>query len=130
MKENMIGWDVFRKANYVQGLINTTIPGVSSDEVYTMLGHVAHHHYNTRKVGLSEKEILLYDLLLKHKLVPSTVYNWFSLTRTPQDLQQRVRRGTISQKQALRMAMNRKRQQEMSLSLQILESGRNAIRRL
>jgi len=130
MRQDIIHWDVWKKIKFVERLIEESIGVVNGDDLYTMLGRISHYHYTTRQHGLKEKELMIYEILIKNDLNPSTVYKWYCLTRTPQDLQQRIRSGKINQKQALRMTLNRRREKEMGLAMQVLTEGRDVIRRL
>ncbi len=96
----------------------------------TMLCHIAHHHYKEKRMDLNEKEMFLYDKLLKYGYNPSTVYKWFLLTKVPEDIKGRIQRQEISQRQALRMASNRKKVKEVNLGFQLMEEARAAIRGL
>ncbi|HZX44084.1 MAG TPA: hypothetical protein VFF28_00215 [Candidatus Nanoarchaeia archaeon] len=122
--------ELFEKIKVARNLIDESFPGLDGDSLMTMLCHIAHHHYHEKMMDLNEREMFLYDKLLKYGYNPSTVYKWFLLTKVPEDIKGRIKRQEISQKQAFRMSFNRKRVKEVNLGFQLMEEARAAIRGL
>jgi hypothetical protein len=85
---------VFIKARMVCDLLKRHIGEVSGDELLTILCHLHHHHRNRRKEPLTEKEMIVYDILLKENINPHTAYYWLCITKTPED----VRKGLFQNK--------------------------------
>lgn len=130
MEENKPNLDFFVKIKKARELIESNFPDVVGDTLMTWLCHIGHYHYDKKKRMLSERELVLYDLLLRNGYNPSTVYKWFLITKVPEDILGRIRRQEISQKQALRMACNRRHLKEVNLGLQLMEAARAVIRTL
>lgn len=81
-----------------------------------------------KKEELTTIERLVYDYLLRNKLNPSTTYRWFLVVRVPSDVKEKLEKGLISVKKALEINRNRKKAQESSTGLLILEEMREIIK--
>ncbi|MBI2573566.1 hypothetical protein HYV86_06900 [Candidatus Woesearchaeota archaeon] len=128
---------IFYKVNEVREHIKQEIPELSGDRLIHMLAHCRRHwegnlHYGRRAVKenalkvreLTKTEHILYDLLLRLKLNPSTAYRWFLATRVPDDIKEKLRNNQISQKKALEISANRKRVKESNIGLLMMEEIR------
>nr|AQS33910.1 hypothetical protein [uncultured archaeon] len=91
--------DIFAEVNEIKKHIGEILPELDGDRLIIMMSHCrqyyeGHLHYGRRgipenqqkKRDLTEAENILYELLLKLKLNPSTSYRWFLATRIPQDI--------------------------------------------
>ena len=134
---------IFDKINEVKQHIKVTLPEVDSDRLIHMLSHCRRYyegklHYGRRSVegnqqkkrDLTETERILYDLLFKLNLNPSTAYRWFLATRVPSDIKEKLEKGLISQRKAMEISANRKRVKESNIGLLMMEEIRTIMRSL
>jgi uncharacterized protein YjaZ len=92
--------DVFVKSNMFATLIKSHIGEISGDDLLTILCHLHHHHRDRRREPLTEKEMIVYDIILKEGLNPHSVYAWFCASKTPEDVRKRIEKGKIDLRQA------------------------------
>ena len=129
--------DIFEEIHKIKQHIKEILPELDGDRLIIMMSHCrqyyeGHLHYGrraiqenlTRKRDLTEAEKILYELLLKLKLNPSTTYRWFLATRVPQDIKEKLVKGQISQKKALEISANRKRVKQSNIGLLMMEEIR------
>ena len=128
---------IFIKVNEVREHIKQEIPELSGDGLIQMLSHCRNYyngnlHYGRRAIkenelrvrDLTKAERILYDLILRLKLNPGTVYRWFLATRVPDDIKEKLRNNQISQRKALEIASNRRRAKSSNLGLLMMEEIR------
>jgi hypothetical protein len=99
-------------------------------DVCDMMSKLAHYHYNKNKFILLGQDKEIYDFLMKNSYNPYTVYRWFLLERIPEDIRHQLKDNEISQKKAISVAFNRRRETMESFTLSIKELGMNLIRRM
>ena len=97
------------------------------EEIVMSLGHIAKHHYGYRKEPLAEREMLIYDLLLKEDINPETAYEWMLATKVDQGIKQRLENNEISQKQAVRMMKNNDEMLRVNRNLSIIKDCRKLL---
>jgi len=56
-----------------------------------------------RQTQLDELELKIYEFLVKHKYKPSTVYKWFLLKNSAQEIKDRLREKEVSQRDAFQI---------------------------
>jgi hypothetical protein len=116
------------------------LPEIEQDKYIVMLSHVAYFCSNkkeyrarngrkkTYKVKpLTEAEKIMLDYFLKNNLVPITVYRWFRASKVPQDIMQKLRKGQVTVKEAIKTATNRLKQKQSNTGLIMLEEINNVI---
>lgn len=143
IRENGKKRSIFDKVNEVKQHIKATLPEIDSDRLIIMLCRCRRYyegnlHYGRREIKdnrqkkqeLTETERILYDLLLRLKLNPSTAYRWFLATRVPSDIKEKLEKGMISQRKALEISANRKRVKESNIGLLMMEEIRTIMRSL
>ncbi len=134
---------IFDRVYEIKQHIKVILPEVEGDRIIRMLSHCRRYyegklHYGRRSVktnltrvkDLTEAERILYDLLLKLDLNPSTTYRWFLATRVPSDIKEKLEKGQISQKKALEISANRKRVKQSNIGLLMMEEIRTIMRGL
>lgn len=130
MRQDIKNWDTCRKMEFAKEIIKRSLGEIPKREISVILCRIAHKHndpkWKTRE--LTEKEMIVYDCLLKEELNPATVYKWYLLTRTPDDVKQKLRLGIISQKKALKLNAGRIRYKEMQAGFDLMEQCRMLIR--
>lgn len=104
--------DVFDKVEHLKNLIERNVRKFSDDELYKIVEKLGNrwHYPNKRKKGLTltDDETSVYQLLIDHKINPSTAYKWLLVDRAPADIRFKVRSGVIGIREALK---SRKRMQ-------------------
>jgi len=140
IRENGVKRNIFDKVSEIKQHINMILPEIDGDKLINMMSHCRRYyegklHYGRRNVkenldkkrDLTESERILYDLLLKLNLNPSTTYRWFLATIVPADIKEKLAKGHISQKKALEISANRKRVKESNVGLLMIEEIRTII---
>jgi len=98
--------DVFEKVENLKELIKRNVGKFSDDELYKIIEKLGNrwHYPNKRKKGLTltNQETTIYELLLNHKINPSTAYKWLLVDRAPADIRFKVRSGVLSIRDALK----------------------------
>mgnify|MGYP001569266840 FL=1 len=116
-----------QKVEVLKGLFKTIFPGIDDDNLVILLGRCSHYHCNDRN-HLGEDEAILYDFLLKNNLNPCTVYKWFLVHNMPENIQELLQKGKLTQRQALKLSTNERRQKENTLGLELREECRKIVR--
>jgi len=80
-----------------------------------------------RRMELTEIEKIVYQYLLEHDLNPSTTYRWFLSTRVPSDIQDKLAKGEMPVKLALRISANRRRIRESNEGILMMEEMVNIL---
>ena len=98
--------DVFEKVDNLKKIVFRNIRKLSDDELYKIMEKLGNrwHYPNKRKKGLtlSDDETAVYELLLNHKINPSTAYKWLLVDRAPSDIRFKVRSGVMGIREALK----------------------------
>ena len=119
------------------------LPEIEQDKYIVMLSHIAYYcedkkNYrsrNSRKKTykiktLTESEKIMLDYFLKNNLVPITTYRWFRVCKLPEDIKDKLKKGQISVKEAIRTGTNRLKQKQSNSGLLMIEEINNIIRSL
>jgi len=143
IRENGYKRSIFDKVHEIKEQIKKILPELDGSRLMQMLCHCRQQyegklHYGRsnvpenwkKKRELTEAERLLYDLLLRMNLNPSTTYRWFLASRVPSDIHEKLTKGLISQKKALEIAANRRRVKESNTGLLMMEEIRTIMRSL
>ena len=70
------GMGVFTKAQLLKEKIEQSIGALSGDEVLTLMAHLDHFWLNRGKEPLTEREMVVYDLINKEGINACTAYSW------------------------------------------------------
>ena len=125
MLKNTKTKDCFTKAIMFADFVKNQIGEVSGDELLTILCHLHHHYRHRRNEPLTEKEMLVYDLMLREGLNPHTVYSWFLAAKAPSDVEQRLKEGKISIQQAQKLGRNEVLKEQARKGIEFLRDCRN-----
>ncbi|MFH1511421.1 MAG: hypothetical protein ABIF10_07045 [Candidatus Woesearchaeota archaeon] len=117
---------VHQKLQEVMKLVSTTLPELKGRELYLTFDHVARYCNGTRK-HLSEDEKVLIDLLQRNGYSPRAVLVWVQVLKLPEDLQDELKKGTVSLNGAFRERNKRKEETVESLKAEILADIRNCL---
>lgn len=143
IRENKRKINIFDKVNTIKKDLKEIIPEIDEDKLLTMFSHLRRKyegnlHYgrrtnpenHKRKRELTEVEKIIYNYLLKNKLSPSTTYRWFLACRVPSDIKEKLEKGQLSYKVALKISANRKRAKESNVGLLMIEEINNIVESL
>ena len=129
MKKGEPRFNVFERINSVKEILAPVVP---DRDGYTLRGLVLRCvKYRVGHIKrLNSKEAKAYDLLLQHKLVPKTVYEWLLLEDLPQHLKEKLAHNKISLDNARMQFVQWKRLSGTRAGQDIMEEMRNIIGRL
>ena len=118
---------VFEKSSILTSFLLGKIDGLKAEEIVLSLCHVAKSYYGYRKEPLTEKEMLVYDLLLREDIKPETAYEWVLATKGDDEVKKKLESKEISQKQAIRLTRNNEEMLRVNKSLSILKECRKLL---
>ena len=127
MKLYLKNKSLFEKSAILTSFLQEKIKDLKTEEITVSLSHIAKHHYGYRKEPLTEKEMLVYDLLLKEDINPETAYEWMLATKGEEDIKQKLENKEISQKEAIRLIRNNEERVRVNKSLSVLKECRKLI---
>lgn len=119
--------------------LKTLLPEIEEDKYLVMLCHLTYYHRNKKQYyerkgkkikTLTEAERILLDYLIKNNLNPKTTYRWFLVSRLPEDLKDKLRKGVIPVAEARRVYTNRIKQRESSAGFGMMEEINNIVKSL
>lgn len=90
---------MFQTIEYIKTLLSPLIKDKTNKEVKIMLCHCVYFRSGRRKT-LSVEERAFYDLLLKNKLSPKTLYKKWLLLEAPEHVKRQIREKKISLNEA------------------------------
>ena len=121
--------------------LKSLLPEIEEDKYLHMLSHLCNFHNNkkqywtrdTRKKtttlkSLTSAEIVFLDYLLKNNLSPKTTYRWFLVSKLPEDIKEKLKKGFVSVAQARKVATNRLRQRESNEGLGMIIEIQEVVR--
>jgi len=117
--------DVFMKAELLKQMIEQAIGTISGDDLLTLACHLDHFWLNRRKEPLTEKEMMVYELLNKERINPSTAYSWLLASRAPNDVRRRYELGRIQSRQLVLFGRNEVEKAKCRKSLQLIRELRD-----
>ena len=142
IRENGKKRNIFNKVNEIKREIKDILPEVEGDRLISMLSKIRTYIAHRKKgipLGrkgwkgyrkLTNNESILYEYLLKNNLNPSTTYRWFLATRIPADVKEKLEKGQLSVKGAMKISANRRRIKNSNIGLQMMEEIRTIIKGL
>lgn len=103
--------DVFQKAEKVYRMIQKEFD-ISKNEIRDSVSRIATglHNKSSRKRVITKQDVVVYEILLKHKLNPNTVYRWLLVTNSPKNVLIRLKSGELSIREALHHRNNIRKQ--------------------
>ena len=116
--------NTLKKALRLQNIFRELFLHKSEKEILHMLCQCGHHHYNMKGKPLSEDSQVMYEYLLTHNYNPYTAYKWFLLFLTDKAIQEEIENNKLSQVQAKKIIVTRKKQEEVSKSWKFMEESR------
>ena len=96
--------DVFKKTENVYAIIQEYMD-IERDEILKIISRLVNgfHNKSIGKKRLTKQEAAVYEILLNNKYNPSTVYRWLLVTGSPKEIQNKLRSGEITIKEALQL---------------------------
>ncbi|MBS3148163.1 hypothetical protein J4219_04725 [Candidatus Woesearchaeota archaeon] len=122
-------FNVFERIKSVKDILQPVCPDKDS---FTVRGLVMRCvKYRARLINkLNQDESRAYELLLKNKLNPKTVYTWLLLEDSPPELRQKLEQNKISIIDARHEYVRWKRQSGTNSAQELMEEMRTVIGRL
>lgn len=134
--------NIFSVVNGIKKDIKQQFPELEIETIMGMLSRIRKYHIQNlthnkgkkprgrRSTKLTPLEMVFYDYLLKKGLNPSTTYLWFLACRVPEDVKNKVERGDLSCKEAIKIYNNRKRNKISNQGVMLIEEINEIIRGL
>lgn len=113
--------NIFEELEKVKKLVQEILP--EHKNLPKLLSILGTYHYNKKKYILLGKERVLYNKLIENSFNPFTAYKWALLERIPEDIRYQLKNGLISQKNASKAAVSRRRETETSMQRSIRQIG-------
>lgn len=94
--------DVFEKAERFYNVVQKEFD-ISKGEIGDSVSRIATglHNKSSRKGTIIKQDVVIYEILLKHKFNPNTVYRWFLVTTSPKEIVTKLKSGELSIREAL-----------------------------
>ena len=108
--------NVFKKIKAVREVVNSVYPEIGVEELTKIVGFLANNwHGNKRKkhVALSRQQMTIYELLVRNRYNPATVYKWLLLATGPQQVREQLRNNSTT----IVRALKQKRKSRLYLSV-------------
>jgi hypothetical protein len=96
-------WNVYERINYALQVLKPATEGLSERDIQGCPLHIWHLRIGRLKT-LTDRERLIYDLLLQKGLSAKTLYEWMLLTNAPAHIKDKLRDCKISMKDASAMS--------------------------
>lgn len=129
------------KTILVKRELKSLLPEIEEDKYLHMLSHLCNFDKNKKQYWtrdsrkktrtlrcLTSAEIVFLDYLLKNNLNPKTTYRWFLVSKLPEDIKDKLKKGFISVSQARKVATNRLRQRESNEGLSMMVDIQEIVR--
>lgn len=97
--------NVFQRLKPVKKLIKVALPLVTNEEIIKAVDHCVRYKDGVRKT-LTEQEMAIQDIILKHGYKLRTIRYWFQAYNLPQYLQEQIKSGEIEYSQAKKIYGN------------------------
>lgn len=121
--------DVFEKIESAKKILRTVYADKSDRDFKRILCHCVYHKQG-RKSELLGEEREFYDFLMKNKLNPKTLYEYFLFYDAPDHIKAQLREGKISLREAQSRSFAYKRMITTRNGKDIMQDILNVIRRL
>lgn len=129
MKPKKSQFNVFERIESVKRLLAPISLNKDKVKIRGLVMKCARYHVGLIK-KLNKNEASAYDLLLKNKLNPKTVYSWMLLEDVPPHIKEKLVQNKINFEDARRQFVQWKRFSGTRAANEIMEEMRNIIRRL
>jgi len=80
-------------------------PQITKEDFFKITSTLSNWHYPKKRwkgQTLTKDQAMIYEWMLNNKYNPSTVYKWFLAMKTNKDVQERMKKGTVSLKKAMK----------------------------
>lgn len=111
------------KLEEVRKLMVIRLPNFDVQNLAEIMSKLAHYHYDKKRFLVTGKERELYNLLIENSYNPFTVYRWLLLDRVPQEIKWQLKNRQVSQKRAITLCLERRRETGSSLASEIKALG-------
>ena len=118
--------NVFLKIASLKQKLMPSIDGLTDKRIKNILCHCSYFACGRRK-GLDAKEREVYDILLRYKISPKTVYQWFSLIDAPDHIKQKMKQQGLTYTEAVSRSYAWKRMTGGRNSMLIMNEVRKII---
>jgi len=115
------------KLDEVRKLIVMRLPNFDMQNLVEIMSKLAHYHYDKKRFLVTGKDRELYNLLVENSLNPFTVYRWLLLDRVPEEVKWQLKNRQVSQKRAITLTLERRRETGSSLAAEIKALGMKLI---
>ena len=122
-------FNVFERIESIKRILEPVVPDKDSFKVRGVVMRCAKYRVGLIK-SLNNTERRAYDLLLKHKYNPKTIYEWLLLEDTPPHIKEKLVQNRISLLDARQQYVQWKRMHGTRAGTHLIEEIRNTIRRL
>ena len=106
--------NVFTKLEKFMLIIKKELGDLSKEDLKKNIQRLANWQYKSKqekkKIKLSKDSVIIYEIMLKHKFSPSTVYRWFLLEESPTEIKEQLGAQTISLRTASTLKKTKKGQ--------------------
>lgn len=103
------------------------MPEKSSAELRRVVRRIARWGYDEINV-LTDEEVGLRDVILKHGVKPRTLLKWMIHLIVPEDVREQLEQGALTVCKAESLFGNRERQRRAAMEVQLLEDARRSVR--
>ncbi|MFW6450428.1 MAG: hypothetical protein ACOCZ6_05220 [Nanoarchaeota archaeon] len=96
---------VYDKYRKIFGEVKKAFPEIDQKEFFRITSKLSTWHYPKKRwdtMTLSKQETAVYEWMLNNEYNPSTVYKWMLAMNTTKDIQNKMKKGTVSLKQAIK----------------------------
>jgi hypothetical protein len=115
------------KLDEVRKLIVMRLPSIKVQNLFERMSKLAHYHYDKKRFLLIGEDRELYNLLVESSYNPFTVYRWLLLERVPEEVKWQLKNRQVSQKRAITLTLERRRETGSSLATDIKALGMKLI---
>ena len=108
-----------KKVNELKFLLEKEFPELDARNMHERMSKIGHYHYNKKGSMIFGLDKKLYNFLIKNSYNPYTVYRWLLLEKVPEDIRFQLNERQISQRKAIKLSMERKRETDPYQVLQL-----------
>ena len=117
-----------KKVNKLKFLLEKEFPELDARNMHEKMSKIAHYHYNRKNSLILGQDKKIYNFLIENSYNPYTVYRWLPLEKVPEDIRFQLKEQQISQRKAIKLSMERKRENDSELSKTIRQMGLRLVR--
>jgi len=120
---------VFEQIESVKRILEPAVPDGDSSRICGLTLRCVRYKLGQVK-KLNSVEAKTYDLLLKNKLNPKTVYEWFLVENAPPYIKEKLSQGKMGLRTARAQYVQWKRMSNTRSGKEIMDEMKNIVRRL